>query len=418
MDRTALDVQRSSQDAMNIGCIRSCIERVRDGKLATGLLRTLVVILGLWLVAMTGAHSQEPPQQGPYRPSVSAAPSTDSLGWHHFGWGARTTVDRPVSGDATLLAASVDVRSPIGDDLRMAGGQIALGSPVGGDVKALAGVFTLEAAGHVRGGLWVTAGEVTILGRVVGPMRLRAQRVVINGTVEGDSTVTAQVIEIGPLARLTGGLRHRSDSYTQDPGAVMGAEGEPGRQSPPSDRWRGMHAHSGDMGLIMGRDGHWWWMLLPIGLVLLAFAGVLAYAFSSHAERAARHIALKPWQSLGFGAALMLALPGLVMVLFISLLGIPMGVMLLAVYPALMVLGWLISALQLGRWMGDRWAKQPATGGSARFGWVLIATVVLLLLAAVPLFGPALALAAMAMGLGGMVLSWRSPPVGVSGEKA
>lgn len=364
----------------------------------------LLLLLGLWL---PGAFGQALPIERNEQVVGSSVRTETAVKGDFTAMGARVVVDQPVAGDALLFGGTVDVRAPVGDDLRTAGGDVVVESTVGGDVMAAAGNLKLTNGAQVAGRAELAGGEVVVDGRVDGSLTVRARRLVLNGPVGGSVEASVETLELGPQARVGGGLRHASATFTQDPGASVSGPIErvdrlfdhgpgPGARHPMhEDGWPGMAG---------------WWLLVPLSMGLLGMlvlAGVILFVFSRFAGQAARRIETTPWHALGVGAALLVALPVLALLLFFTLLGIPLALVVMALYPPLLLLGWLIGALFVARWLASSASASRPSGQSVPFGWMALVVIALLVAGAVPVLGPLLVTLTMAAGLGACVLEWR-----------
>lgn len=323
--------------------------------------------------------------------------------------GGRVVVDQAVADDALLLGGTVDVRAAVGDDVRAAGGDISLESSVGGDLMAAGGNVKLTNAAQVAGRAELAGGDVLVDGRVDGSLNVRARRLVLNAPVGGSVQAAVEQLELGPQARVGGALRHTAATVSQDAAAVVtGTLERVESLFGDDDRWGRGERHP-------MHDNGWpamagWWLLVPLSMGLLgvlALAGVVLFVFSRFAGQAAHHIETEPWRALGVGAVLLLALPVLAVLLFFTLLGIPLGLVVMAMYPPLLLLGWLIGALFAARWLASHAWPAENKGAVVPYGWMAVAVIALLVVGAMPVVGPLLAAATMAVGLGACVLEWR-----------
>ena len=323
--------------------------------------------------------------------------------------GGRVVVDQPVQGDALLAGGSVDVRAPVGEDLRAGGGDVQIDSSVGGELRVSAGNITLARGASVAQSAALMGGQVTLEGRVAGPLRVQAQRIRIDGAVGGDALLQAEQIELGPQARITGALRYASRAtLLRAPGAVV--EGSfPRRDLDPDDTddrdWqdRGWHARNG---MPHGHDamswGHGWprgaaWGGAVFGfLALLASAALLLLVFPRFAAQAAGRVRAEPALSVGLGLGTLLVLPVLAVLLFITILGIPLGLALLALLPVVVLVGFVVGVLWLGGLAqaalqrGGRVGDAGGTGGTgfrATLGFFALALLAVMLLGALPFVG-------------------------------
>lgn len=313
--------------------------------------------------------------------------------------GARVIVDQPVRGDATLVGGSVDVRAPVGDDLRVAGGDVSVESTVGGELFATGGNITLARAARVARAAKAYGGAITIDGKVDGPLDASAQKITLNGEVGGDARLVAEQIELGPAARIAGALSYTSGSELKKAdGATIGgavtreqrAANERGERA--ERRWQG------------GRRVTSWGASVLGFFALLACATVFMLVFPVFSQRAADTVKSSPGLALAIGFGALVAVPVLAVLLFITVLGIPLGLTVLALYPVLLLVGYLVGVLFIARLAQAAMRKdQPATFGW-RVGFFALALLLVMLVGRVPFVG-ALALGLVAVaGIGASVL--------------
>ena len=102
---------------------------------------------------------------------------------------------------------------------------------------------------------------------------------------------------------------------------------------------------------------------------------------------------------------------------FITILGIPLGLALLGVYPVLLLAGFVVGVVCLTRVLGEKLRKTtPAADAAPRLGHLALGVLVVLLLGIIPVIG-ALFVALLGLaGLGAGVLQLRSRRV--AGGKA
>jgi cytoskeletal protein CcmA (bactofilin family) len=318
--------------------------------------------------------------------------------------GGRVLVDQPVGGDAMLAGGSVDVRAPIGDDLRTAGGNVNIESTVGGELLAAGGHVAVTKSAQVQRGAALLGGLVTIDGRITGNLKVSAQRVVLNGEVTGDARIVAERIELGPMARISGALRHVSRQLDQADGATVGgAVTREEGPAPPRDRQPSRHSErqwqfSGPswVGLVFGYLG------------LLAAGAVFVLVFPQFAAAAPDRIRSAPGQALASGLAITIGVPVLAVLLCITLLGIPLGLATLALYPLLLLTGYLAGVLFIAQRARRSVGAEEGTSMRSTIGFVALALLIVMLIGRLPVVGAIAGLIVTIAGLGACVLEWRA----------
>jgi hypothetical protein len=93
--------------------------------------------------------------------------------------GGSVLVDQAVKGDLTLAGGSINVRAPVGEDVRAAGGDVNIENTINGELFAVAGNITLTEAARVAHAATLYAGNVTLDGKIDGPLKVGAQKVTI-----------------------------------------------------------------------------------------------------------------------------------------------------------------------------------------------------------------------------------------------
>lgn len=332
-----------------------------------------------------------------------------------YAAGGRVTVEQPVSGDATLAGGSVTVRAAVGDDLRVAGGDINIESTVGGELYASGGNITLGKATVVAGAVTLYADNVSIEGKVNGPLKVYAQKIVLNGEVARDVDFNAEQIEIGPLAKLDGALRYSSNAqFKTAEGVTIGGvvtRGDAMNGRPDTHRDREWH------GQMMG-SGPGWAGGIASFFVLLATSLLFLLVFTGFSQRASSTVRTTPWPSLAAGLAVLLGTPILAVMLCITLIGIPLGIALMMLFPLMLLMGWIVGVFSITQRVQRAIQKEtPSESNTAMIGFFALTLLMVLLLGSVPVVGGLILVTIMLLGSGACALelyrkirSSRKPP--------
>ncbi|WP_242344143.1 polymer-forming cytoskeletal protein [Anaeromyxobacter terrae] len=300
--------------------------------------------------------------------------------------GGNVAIDGPVGGDVLAVGGDVVLRGRSRDDARLAGGNVRIAGAVDGDAIAAGGTVRVERGAVVGERAWLAGGEIVVAGKVGRELRAVGERVSIEGTVGGNVEVAAEALEIGPTARIEGNVVHRGPREPRiDPGARIGGRIEHRPAEAPAGRRFGV------LGLAL------------LVAALFATGVVMILLFPRFTPAAAHTLEADPWRSLGLGAVALLGAPALVVALFATVIGIPLGLVLLAGYPVALLSGYLVAALFLGT-LGVRRLGRPAPSRGELLLGLLGALVVLRVLRLVPFLGALVSLAALCSGMGALVL--------------
>ncbi len=301
--------------------------------------------------------------------------------------GGNITVDGAVGDDLIAAGGEVVLRGHVGDDARLAGGTLRIAGRVEDDATLAGGTVRVERDGFVGGRAWLAGGEIVVAGTVGRQLRVAGRHVSIEGTVHGDVQVDAESLDIGPAARIDGDVVHRGP---REPRIATGARvgGRIEHRPPAEARWAPAFA------VLV-------WILLLAGLFVTG--AVMILLFPRFTPAAAQTIRTDPWRSLGVGTLVLLGAPALMVALFVTGIGVPLGLVLLAAYLVALLVAYLLTALSLGMAGMRRLASEPAPSRGTLVLGLLGALVVLGLLRLVPVLGGLVSLAALLFGNGALV---------------
>ena len=144
---------------------------------------------------------------------------------------------------AALLMASLQasVRSlfhlaadPGRDSIRVVAQALNVDSTIDGDLLAAAQELVVTGDARIAGGVVAAGRRVEIDGTVEGGARVAAGEIVIRGTLHGDANVIADRLDLAPGARITGDLDYRTRTPLS-PEAAARVDGAVRYEDPPVD---------------------------------------------------------------------------------------------------------------------------------------------------------------------------------------
>ena len=332
-------------------------------------------------------------------------------GADQFIAGETVTVNQPVAGDLFTSGGSIDIDADVGGDivamggkLRIgadvaqsvyaAGGQVTISSKVGRNVRVAGGEVEIGPRAQILGNVSAAGGQLKLLGPVAGYVQAAGGRIYIDSAVSGDVDAASGRVELGPNARIAGTLRYRSGKeITQDAAAqVLGGVERLAPRTRASGKTR-------DVRFKPSRVGAGLWAL---GLTLLAgvLLGVLPRFFGGVAET----LRARWGMSLLIGFVLLVCVPVVALMLLVSVIGIPLGLLAIALYLALLPVGYVSAGICLGDWGLQRFKADQAGRLAWRVGAAMLGVAVIALLGWVPWLGVWVGLAALLIGVGALAL--------------
>lgn len=302
-----------------------------------------------------------------------------------YAAGGKVTIAQPVAEDAALAGGQVDVLAAIGQDLRATGGKIRVNANVGGDLLVAGGDVAIGKDSRVGGDLLAAGGDVQFAGAVTGGAKLTGGKVTVAGQISGDTVLYAQEIVMAPGARIGGNLTYASSKplSTEEAGMVSGAVK---REGAPRD-WAPRSPIS--------------WFHPVFFVSMLACGSLLFILFPNAVSGTQQTMRQTPLRSLLVGIALLCTLPPVAVLFMVSIIGIPVGFALLALYPLLLLLGYLGAAFFVSRTTADAMHRANRPGRAWQIGFLAIGLALLALAASVPFLGGLLVFVAIVTGVGG-----------------
>ncbi len=294
-----------------------------------------------------------------------------------------TTASRSV-----WIGGNVDISQAVEGRVIAAGGNVTVNAPVDGKVRVAGGTVKLGSAAAISGDAAIAGGTITVDGSIKGNLRAAGGQVRINGPVAGDASIAAGTLELGPDARIQGKLTFRGEELRRDPAAqvVGGVEQRTGR-------W---HRHERTAA---ERFAHGW--IWSAGLMVLA--ALIAAALPGPSRRMAQELRERPWITPLLGLVALISIPIAAVLLMITIIGIPIGLLALIGYVALLLVGYVWLAVVVGGMLLDRVKPETAALTAWRAGAAVLAMLVLAILARVPFVGGLVHLTALVVGVGMIV---------------
>lgn len=314
---------------------------------------------------------------------AGVAAASDGAAHRSFVVGGDVDIHEAVDGPVVALGGNISITAPVNGNLRMAGGDVKVGS------MAL-----------ISGDASIAGGDVAIDGAITGNLRAAAGDLRINGPIAGDASVAAGTLELGPDARIQGRLFFHGHDLRRDPRAqVLG-----GIEHSWERGWRWPEP------TLAERFTHGW--MWTAGLMLVA--ALIAGALPGASQRMARELRERPWITPLVGLVALTCIPIAAVLLVITIIGIPIAVLAVLGYVALLLLGYVWLAVVVGAMLLDRMKPETAARTAWRVGAAMLAMLVLAVLVHAPIVGGLFKLVALALGVGMIVavIFRRSPAPG------
>ncbi len=330
--------------------------------------------------------------------------------------GGTIIINDSVANDILLAGGNVTFNGFVGDDIRCAGGNLRISKNVTGDVVVVGGTVIID-NGVTIGGLLTSGGDITVDGNVNGEVRgafgelilngnitkdidCRGGKITVNGTIGGKAVISATDIIIGNNAAFNSDVRYWNKKGTID-----------FKQSLKNSK------ATYDASLRM-QTGQWYYLgaatiiglLWYLGMALLMIM-IVEYLFGYTMKKAADMVFNSSLKCLGYGFLFLLGVPLVAVVALVTIIGVPIGILLLFGYVALIILAAVITSVAAAHWFNNRnnyqWNYWRMV--FAAFGIF----IVLKLLSSTPFVGWLLMILLTCMAFGGILLNinWKRKQV-------
>ncbi|MDB4893913.1 MAG: hypothetical protein JWN15_175 [Firmicutes bacterium] len=317
--------------------------------------------------------------------------------------GSAVTIDGTVNGDVfaaadtvlvngtingNLFAAGrvIDVKGTISGTAATAGQQVLVQGRIGGNLLAAGSTVTLLQSGSVGRSLIGAGDTVEQYGAVERGVAVAGSKLMIAGRVGREVRAASGSLDVASTAVVKGPLTYWSNSA-----ARIAAGSQVGEVR-----------HEVTAGATMADVGPWYrspWLIglkfggfLIVGLALLALFPRLRASFPGLIVR-------KPWQAPLAGFLALIAIPIAAVILMITVIGAPLGIVTVLLYPVIIYAGQVLVAWAAGRLLADR------VPGLRRQSWAalfILGALITTVLTQLPIVGSVVAFGALLYGMGGL----------------
>jgi hypothetical protein len=297
--------------------------------------------------------------------------------------GGELFIGHRIEGDLMAAGGSIRVRGEVKDDVRISGGDLTIDAIIGDDLAASGGSIYISPNTTVGGEAWLAGGDVSMAGTIYKDLKITAGNIRLSGTVHGDVELQGGEIHVLEGTQIDGNLRYKS----RKPGGIDPAATISGTVTYEELEW---DYSENDFGIVFS-------------ITLIAAGIILFWLFPKFTVASAGRITSNPWKSLGLGVAILLATPIVVIILMSIVLGVWIGLSVLALYFVALLLGFLISCFFVGE-RGAKMLKKDISTTGRRILSVALAIMLIGFLSIIPVLGGLMLLALLLLGLGAGVL--------------
>ncbi|MDD5147421.1 MAG: polymer-forming cytoskeletal protein [Candidatus Daviesbacteria bacterium] len=284
--------------------------------------------------------------------------SNEVINQDYFASGSNVLVDGTVNGDAYLAGGSVILNGAVNGDLLVVGGNLNINGTVSGNIRAVGGninlngnvgrsvtiaggSLTLSPQAQVAGSLTSAGGNINLLSPIGKGANLAGGMVNIGNEMGGDVNAGVNQLSLAPTAKLQGNLIYWSENKANiNPEASV--SGKITQNIPKTQQYSG----TGKAMVGFGAAFKFFSFLsaLLIGFLVLK----LVPRFTNQMSE----VVVDHWLlNLGLGLLVVAVTPILIILLLITVIGLPLAVLWIFFIGFGLWLAKIFISLALGRWM-------------------------------------------------------------------
>lgn len=299
--------------------------------------------------------------------------------------GQDITITGTINGDVICAGQNVHVSGSVAGSVRVAGQDVSLSGLTNHNVSAIGQNVTLESSGQVNTDASLAGQDITLNGSVGRDLAAAGSTVTVNGKVGRNVQSADSQLELGSNADIAGNVTYTSSNMLSKSNTAR-VGGTVTQNQPPQ---KNQHVHYG----AFVRGSLWFALYLLVAGLVMAIVLVLLFpqAFHTGTEVAIHH----PGKTFLVGLLTGIVAPIAVAVIFLTFVGIPLGILALLIWLAMLLLSWPFAAYYTGRLLLLKSTNALVI--------MLVGAIVLMLLYFVPFLGALVSLVAVCFGLGMIV---------------
>ena len=323
------------------------------------------------------------------------------------------TVKGSVGGDVICAGQMIEVDGTVAGSIRVAGQTVVLNGYIGRNVTGVGQTISIGNASTINGDV-LSAGQTITLGGVVRQgLAAAGDTVLVNGMIGGDTNFAVNRLQLGETARINGKFTYQSD---KDAIITTGASvGTIVKKPMPKRMENGKNPREKlpKMWGAMQRP----WPVSAVGSIITFFllSVVFIFLFPGKTERVVDMVADAPGKSLLVGILAFIITPIVFVTLLITIIGIPLGILLILLFALMAFVSKLFVALWVGRKIHSSFMKKK---GENWYWAAAIGVTVSYLVFHLPMVGWLISAIAVFIGMGGMVgVMFSRAPLKKSGRR-
>lgn len=320
-----------------------------------------------------------------------------------YAAGGQITINGTVNGDVIALGGQINLGGTISQNARIAGGQIDVRSNIGRNLSIGAGNVKIDPNAQLNGNLVIAAGNVEVNAPVAGDLTIGAGNVTITNQIGGNVTAGVGTMRLTDQASVVGDINYYSEQELSrsESATISGAVTQhlPQDFAAMDNLDQSEIIKAGDQ--VKEAFSSIITFIRIISLITQVILGlILVNFFPNFTLRTTNFIEKEPWKSLVVGIVAIIIVPIISLILFVTVIGIPLAALtlifyfILAYFARIFFVYWLGARFLLGL---KRKANKSIT--------YLVGAGIFFVLTSIAIIGPITTILATFFGLGALLLA-------------
>lgn len=335
-------------------------------------------------------------------------PQNQVINENYFTAGSNVIVSGTVNGDAYVAGGNVVFDGEVNGDLFVAGGNVTIAGVINGNVRAAGG--QIHVTGKILGNATIVGGSITVVNNttigkslvaaggqliIMAPVgtsaTLAGGSVTVGNTVKGNLLAVGNQITLSPQAHIAGSMTYYSEKQADiQSGAVVKG---------------GVNFHKTQYSAKIQKNAEsaraFGMVFRVIGLITAFIIGSLfILLFPRFMQKATDQLSESPWKTLLAGFGMLVLAPVVMVLLFVTLIGIPFALLLLVGYVIYIYVAQIFAGLFIGQKITEGFKLSQSQYLSLLIGLVAIALV-----SWVPVLGSLVGFFVLIGGMGALLLT-------------
>lgn len=304
--------------------------------------------------------------------------------------GGIVEVEGTINGDLLVAGGMVTVGGTVSDDIRAAGGTVRFNGKVGKNISVAGGTVLVAKSGNIGGNLLAACGNLEVTGTIEHEAKVASGDAGISGTIKGNVDFAGDYLSVPQGANIGGNVNARvreKENVTIADGSVHG------KVDVSLEELR--HATR-----ILGYSAWHFWLKFVWACSVVLVGLIAVFLFPTQIKKIGSTITQRLGETSIWGILGIIVIPIVSVVLCVTIIGIPVGVL------ALTIFLWMLyfSQLSLGVVLADRLFVLEGKTRWNLFGAIAAGVVIMQALTFIPYLRFLVNIATVILGMGAILL--------------